>query len=215
LASRRGPDNSCRIAISGNFGAGSPNWANVFHAQLTTGSAITQADLDTWTTSFQAAFKTRFAPVQGNIVAYVLAKNVLYTPGGGELISNIAMTGTGTEAGTNQDSLTPCKVISWLSTVYWRGGKPRTYLPGVMTVDSADSRSLTATAITNAKTAAQNFRTDINALLPGTITGTTLGFVSFSQGNAPRTPPVFFPFTGATVHPRMGTQRRRYGKWTT
>jgi len=204
-----------RTSIGGNFGAGSSNWANIFHCQLTTSSSIAQADLDTWTTSFQAAFKTNFAPVQGNVVAYVLAKTILYTPGGGELISSIAMTGTGSQAGTNQDVLSPCKIISWLSTVYWRGGKPRTYLPGVMTVDSTDSRNLTSTAMTNAKNAAVAFRTAVNALTSGTITGTTLGFVSFFTGNVLRSPPVFFPITGATVHPRMGTQRRRLGRWTT
>jgi len=212
VASRRGPDNSVRIAISGNFGAGTPNWANVFHAQLTTSSAITQTDLDSWTTSVQAAYKTRFAPREANFVAYVLAKTVLYTPGGGELISSIAMTGTGTGGASGIANLECCKVVSWLSTVYWRGGKPRTYIPIPQTTEIASSKALSGAEITALQTAGAGFRTDVNALAPGTITGTQLGFVSFSTGNAPRTPPVFFPITGATVHGRLGTQRRRLGK---
>ncbi len=41
----------------------------------------------------------------------------------------------------------------------------------------------------------------------------TFGFVSFNSGNAPRGTPLFFAYTGAKVHPRPGTQRRRLGKW--
>lgn len=211
MASRRGPDNSVRVAISGTVGGN--NFANVFHAQLTTSSAISQADLDTWTTSFQAAYKTRFAPQQGGVVLYVLAKAILYTPGGGELISSIAMTGAGT-GGTAVTDGSCSAVTSWLTSVYWRGGKPRTYFPGALTaLVNADDHTFTAAALTTATTAGNNFRTDVNALAPGTITGTQFGFVSFSTGNAPRVTPLFFSISGARCHPRLGTQRRRLGKW--
>jgi len=211
MATRRGPDNSVRVAIKGLYG--SQNWANVFHCQLTTSSSIIQADLDTWTTSFQAQFKTSFAPRQSTGVSYVSATTTLYSPGGGVITSVIAMTGAGTNAGAIVNDNSASAVISWLSTVYWRGGKPRTYLQSVISGDLSNSFEFGATAITNYTTAATGFRTAINALTAGTITGTQLGFVSFSTGNVPRTPAVFFPITGARVHPRIGTQRRRLGKW--
>lgn len=211
MASRRGPDNSVRIAISGT--ASSINWANVFHAQLTTSGSIAQADLDTWTTAFANQFKTSFAPRQTSLVNYTLAKATLYTPGGGQLSSSSAMTGAGTNAGATVQDQSAAEVISWLTTVYWRGGKPRTYLNGVTSVDMSGSANLSATAISNLTTAATGFRTAINALTAASITGTTLGFVSFSSGNAPRVPAVFFAFTGARVHTRLGSQRRRLGKW--
>jgi hypothetical protein len=215
MASRRGPDNSVRIAISGNFGTGTPNWANVFHAQLTTSGTISQADLDAWTTAFQAAYKTRFAPRCSPAVTYVLAKNILYSPGGGELISSITMTGLGTNGGTIVPDLSACEVVSWLSTVYWRGGKPRTYIPGPVTANILSSRTLQAAEITALQAAGAGFRNDVNALTSGGITGTSFGFVSFASGNAPRPNGIFYPITGATVHPRIGSQRRRLGKWTT
>jgi hypothetical protein len=146
-------------------------------------------------------------------VTYNLATAVLYTPGGGELISQHAMTGTGSSGGTNTGTGNLAKVISWLSGVYWRGGKPRSYLIGVSTADLASDTALTGAETAAITTAAAGFRTAANALTQGTITGTTLGFVSFSTGNAPRTPPLFFSFTGATAHPRVGSQRRRLGKW--
>ena len=188
------------------------NWANIFHTQLTTSSSIAQSDLDAWTVAFAAAYKTRFAPTVNNSVNFVLAKSVLYTPGGGQLSSAQTMTGTGS-AGTGSEINSGCVVLSWLTTVYWRGGKPRTYLPGLFTGVTSNQVDITGGYVTSIGGAAANFRNDINALTSGTITGTTLGFVSFNSGNAPRPAPLFFPFTGVRIHARIGSQRRRLGKW--
>jgi hypothetical protein len=212
MATSRGPDNSARIAISGT--TNTQNWANVFHCQLTTSGSIAQADLDTWTAAFGAQYKTSFAGQESGAVNYVLAKTTLYTPGGGQLTSSAALTGAGTSGGTNVSDLSAALCISWLSTVYWRGGKPRTYLPGLSTAQVANNYQIAGASITSAKTAATGFRTAVNALTATSITGTTLGFVSFRSGNAPRGTPIFFAFTGATVHGRVASQRRRLGRWT-
>ena len=211
MASRRGPDNSVRVSISGTVNG--VNWANVFYCQLTTSGSISQTDLDAWLNSFQAAYKTRLAPIQNAAVQYSLAKAVLFTPGGGELLAQMAMTGTGTQSGTFTADQSACKVLSWLTSVYWRGGKPRTYSPGMNQADTSDNHQLTAAAITAATTAASNLRTDVNALTASSVTGTSFGFVSFQSGNAERATPVFFAFSGVRVHPRFGTQRRRLGRW--
>lgn len=211
MASRRGPDNSVRIAIAGTYGA--QNWANIFHAQLATSSAITQADLDTWTTAFQAAYKTRIGALLSTGVAYSTAKAICYTPGNTELISSIVMTGTGAAAGAVVQDNSVSVVLSWNSSVYWRGGKPRTYVNGVLAGSLASNTAITGGAQTTYQTAGTNLRNDINALTAGTITGTQFGFLSFSSGNVARSPALFFAITGCRVHPRLGTQRRRMGKW--
>jgi len=128
MASRRGPDNSARVAISGT--SNSRNWANVFHVQFTTSSSISQADLDTWLTAFCNQYKTSFAGQLSPSAGFVNGKATLYTPGGGVLQSVSAMTGAGSGGTIVQDN-SASAVISWLSTVYWRGGKPRTYLPAI------------------------------------------------------------------------------------
>jgi len=210
MASRRGPDNSARVAISGNLNL--RNWANVFHVQFTTSSSISQSDLDAWTTSFANQWKTSFLPVVNNSVNPTLAKSTLYTPGGGVLQSTSAMTGSGSGGtGVSANAMSP--LISWLSTVYWRGGKPRTYLPGAINADIQNGSENINAYITTLRTAATGFRTAINALTQGTITSTVLGMVSFQTGGVARTPAVFYAFTGAQVHQRLGTQRRRMGKW--
>jgi len=211
MASRRGPDNSVRFSMQGLIRG--QNWANVLHMQLTTSSAISQADLDTWTAQIALLYENRFKVFMPSDASTVVAKAVLYTPGGGELIATSARSQAGT-AGAACLQGASSKVVSWLSGVYWRGGKPRTYIPGIISGDTTASTDvLTAAIIAALKTAAQNFRTDVNAYTVGTITGTVLGFVSFRSANAERVTPLFFSFTGAVVHPRVGTQRRRLGKW--
>jgi hypothetical protein len=209
----RGPDNSARVAVGGTFNG--INWANVFRAQLSVSAPPTQADFDAWVAAVGAAYKAQFAARQITDVLYRSAVGVFYAPGGGELASVAALTGNGANAvGTGYDQ-EACKVISWLSTVFWRGGKPRSYLPGVQPSDIATGHLLSSGEIAALLAAAGGFRTAINGITSGAITATQFGFVSFRTGNADRVPPVFFPITGARVHGRLGTQRRRLGKWVT
>jgi hypothetical protein len=211
MATRRGPDLTVRVSIQGSA-YGNP-FANVFWCQLTTGSTIIQADLDTWLTNFQAAYKTNFAPVTNNGASYVEASCTLFQPGGLVLHSATAMTGAGTEAGAAIDDASASKCLSWTSSVYWRGGKPRTYLPAVTQADSVNGVIITAAAQTALKAAGVAFITAVNALTNGTIATTKLGFVSFRSGNVDRPAPLFFEINSALSHPRLGTQRRRLGKW--
>jgi hypothetical protein len=211
MAQLIGPAGTVRAAIQ--MQANSVNIVNTFWCKLTSSGTITQADLDTWTTAFAAAYKARFqSTIQGN-VAFAQARSTLFADGTplNVLESTSAMTGVGSAASSSEQAI--AMVISWLSNAYWRGGKPRTYLPvgsGLVTTPKQFSAGSIATALT----AAGNFRTDVNALTAGTtITGTQLGFVSFySQGDL-RVPPLFFAIGGAKVHPRVCHQRRRDGKW--
>lgn len=212
MATRRGPDNTARVAISGAFNGVS--WANVFHVQLTTATAITQADFTLWVTAFSNAYINNFASRMANGVSIARIVGTLYTPGGGQLTSDQGLASNGVEGAGAVEDNAASKVVSWLSTVYWRGGKPRTYLPGVLTADVLTNRFVTVAEQALIVTKANAFVAAVNALVQGTIATTKLGFVSFMSGNADRVPPVFFPISAGTSHPRLGTQRRRLGKWT-
>jgi len=212
MATRRGPDNSVRVAISGTINTAT--WANVFWCQLTASGTPPLADLTTWLTAFQAAYKTRFAGLSQGNVSYVQAQAQLFLPGGLALPSLVAMTGAGTGANTSGSTQSACSVVSWDTGVYWRGGKPRTYIPFAVAANLADARTFSTSGKNTINSAATGFRGDINALTAGTITGTALGFVSFISGGSPRSTPLFYPFTGNKAHPRVGIQRRRLGKWT-
>jgi hypothetical protein len=211
VASRRGPDNSVRVALVGSVRGNAS--ANIHHFQLTTSGTISQADLDTWTTALAAAYKTRFQALLPTDYSFSYAKAVLYTPGGGELVSTSTPTAWAGTVGSASAVGAMCVVLSWQSGVYWRGGKPRSYMPCKSAALTSGTDQIPAGDRTSWTTAATGYKTDTNALTSGTITGTAFGFVSFRSGNAERGTPLFFAITGAIVHPRVGTQRRRDGKW--
>lgn len=211
MATRRGPDNSVRVAISGTVN--SENYANIFWCQLATSSSIIQADLDAWLNTFRDFYATDLLPQVSNAVAQNLASAVLFTPGGGALHSVHSESAGGSHSGTGIDDNSAAIVLSWAINAYWRGGKPRTYLPNPTTGQVDDGNAVNGSAITAAAAAAEDFRGDVNGITQGTITGTQLGVVSFRSGNVDRTPPLFYAYTGVLVHTRLGTQRRRLGRW--
>ncbi len=206
MASRRGPDNSLRIAVVGTVRGQAA--AVVHHVQCVTSSSISQADFDAWLILFAAAWKTRFQTQLPTDFAINYFKAVCYTPGGGELVSTTTPTAWSGTASSVSLSGSSCAVVSWQSGVYWRGGKPRTYLPLFSNGNNSGTDTLTTAFRNSLTTAAVGLKNDVN-----TITGATFGFVSFQSGNAPRGTPLFFAIVGAVVHPRIGSQRRRLGKW--
>ena len=201
-----------RIAISGSFEGA--KWANVFWTQHTVSGTPTQANVDTLAAAFAAAMNNRFKNHQMANTAYTQVKATFFTPGGGAINSVQPLTTVGTDVSGGNLPANCAIVVSWKANVYWRGGKPRTYLVGVSTNDmnlAANSVALTSTAISAVDGNAALFLTDVNALTAGAITGTALGFVSFRTKNTDRPTPLFFPIIGHAVHARLGTQRRRLG----
>lgn len=118
----------------------------------------------------------------------------------------------GSVVGTNFTPANVAVVLSWQSNVYWRGGKPRTYLCGIPQTDVADSQRLTQAAQTSFSNRATNFRSEINAFTNGDWSRVTHGFVSFRTKKEERPNPLFFASTGSTVGARLDSQRRRLGR---
>jgi hypothetical protein len=181
--------------------------------QLTTSSAIAQTDLDTWLSTLAGFWKSVLQTHLPGDYTFNYAKAVCFTPGGGELVSTYTPTAWSGTNGTTTPVGSLSAVLSWTTSVYWRGGKPRSYVPlgsshinsGLDTIVSTQRTALAADGVT--------LKNDWNGMTQGTITGTVFGFVSFRTGNAERGTPLFFAKTGCIVHPRCGTQRRRDGKW--
>lgn len=104
--------------------------------------------------------------------------------------------------------------LSWQVPLTYRGGKPRTYLPGVPTnaTAPAGSSELSGTYVSNLENAAHQFLNGIESMIVDAIEGFTLGLLSYYTGHAVRPSPVYNPFEGVRVHQRMDSQRRRSGK---
>jgi hypothetical protein len=202
------PVGTARVAIHLNRGAG-PDELNVFWLNLTSASPA-QADLDAIVDAVVAAYNTRFTGFITSAATLVAAQASWIDSVGTVLESNRSYSDVMT-GGTGIDNLASCYVINWSIRDYYRGGKPRTYLPGVLQSVVVDGRTISATPRSNLAAAAVNFMTDVNALTHGGITACKLGTVAFARHNAWLAPPVFKQYQGASVRSVMGTQRRRLG----
>jgi hypothetical protein len=211
MPTRVGPPGSARVAISGT-NSGHP-YANVFWANLVGGATATQAALDAWLTGFGQAYINAFQPRMTSTVEVTLAQATLFQSATTALHSAHPETAVGVNAGQAMPNCATSVVLSWVTNAYWRGGKPRSYIPGLPVGDTVTDDRLTAAADTSWSNSAQQFLTAVNQLAATGITQTQLVLMSFQSGGAPRNPPIMFPVVGSTVHPRLGTQRRRLGPW--
>jgi hypothetical protein len=123
--------------------------------------------------------------------------------------TDTALNGTASGQGlTNQVAV----CLSWQTGLYYRGGKPRTYLPGIPASALASGYNDITTTFRN------TLQTDAAAAL-ATYNGYSLlgepivfSWLSFAKAGAWLEPPVLRAITGVEVGLRLDTQRRRLGK---
>lgn len=207
------PDQVIRVSVAGTDL--DTSWANVMHVYATYSSTPSQADLDGWLNDFSDAYLAAFlGHFYGNITVSE-SQATLFIDTGSVLHSELTLGDTGTSGHSPVVDSAGCKIISWNSGAYWRGGKPRTYLPGlaIEDIESGTMNRLHSTEITALVADATAFIVAVNGIADGAITGGQFCFVSFSSGGVELDPGVVHGITGAKVHPRIGTQRRRLGKW--
>lgn len=201
------PDDTVRVIIKGTVLG--HLWAAIQWLQLSA-SSRSQADLNNVLASFGAAFATRYGPSMGTATTVTNYEGIWLTPGGGEILGTYGTGFTGTNSsGVQLGDAAACYVISEHISAYYRGGHPRLYLPGLVGPEVTNGSDLSGTRITTLAAAALAFINDVNALSHGGITAVTLGTVSFAHANAWRSPPIFRPFVGTSVNPKIGNQRRR------
>lgn len=183
-------------------------WVAILWLQLTATSR-TQAALQTIVSGVSSAWGANFITGFPNTYSLTSVEGIWITPGAGEIIAtdNTVRTGTSTTAAVMDASAT--YVVSWRLNAYYRGGHPRTYLPGVRLDFVTNGSDITAGQLSTLQTSALAFLNAVNALTATGITATLLGTVSFQSGNAWRTPPIFRPYTGVGISSKLGTQRRR------
>jgi hypothetical protein len=184
---------------------------NVFWLNITATTHVA-ADLKSIVDSMVAAYATDMLAISsGNLVqnaakaSWLYASNQVLEYTGG--YSNTgALTGT-----IGSDAM--CAVVNWSITDYYRGGHPRTYVPGIRENDIVNGRTLASGSRTTLATGATNFLSAVNALTHGGISAVALGTVRFASGNAWLSPPQFKAYQAASVRSVFGTQRRRYAAY--
>lgn len=194
------------LAVNGT--QSSFTWAVILWLKLVA-SSRSGADLSTLLGAIRSAWSTNMAPLYPSSCSVTEMKAVWIIPGGGEIVISNTSAVPGTKVGTPMSTLASCAVLNWRIDQYYRGGKPRTYMPGLVNTDTTDNVHLTTAALGTAQTQAAAFLNAVNALTAGAITSCSLGTVSFQQKKQWRDAPVFYPYKGVTCRSVMGIQRRR------
>jgi hypothetical protein len=203
------PVGKARVAISGSGAAGNP-WVNVFWLALASDTP-TIGDFTDTLSSMVDDYVTRFGGYISTAYVIEQVKGAWMVDVGSVIESVVAVSHTGSGSSSYSTDAT-CTLINWSISDYYRGGHPRTYLPGTPEPAISDGRNLGSSFRSNLATAADDFIADINALALGTITETVLGTVRFASGNSWLHPPVFRPYNAASVSPVVATQRRRLSR---
>lgn len=183
-------------------------WTQVFYLQLT-GSTITVNDLQSIANEINSLWATNIAPrVTPDVINTHVS--IVYIPSvGNEVTYEGTYTTVGTAAGTTVSDASAAYVINWAISAYYRGGHPRSYLPGVETSAVTNGSAISPTAASGLAGAWNTFRNGLNAFTTTNVTAIVMGTLSFQTGNAWRTTPLFRPFTSVSVRSVLGSQRRR------
>lgn len=187
--------------------------ANVLHLKWTSGNNHTLTDLTSLVSFLSTNWDASIGPsISG---AWFHIGDVLSSLGG----DGVQATHVGNVAGQNPAVTFPPSVavcISWKTNIVQRGGRSRTYIPGVPqnAVTTPNNAALASTYSGPLKSAAEGL---INTIAAHTVGGdnVTLGTPSYYSKCQLRAVPIFFGAYDAVVHDRLDTQRRRSGKEST
>jgi hypothetical protein len=196
-----------RFAVSGtNQGQ---KWVNIFHSRYTNVPADTptmNAICQAVHTAYLNAFTTLWSP---NCVLITVDGQDLSSRQGA--VGTFSLTHPGTGAAVQEMAVQVALCLSWSITDRYRGGHPRTYLPGINGADVTGGRLLTTAGHTAYLNAAAAFLTNMNAIAAGASSWQMCCVRYFSQHMLLANPLVRV-IGGQSVHGRIDTQRRRLGK---
>lgn len=184
--------------------------ANVLHVMAATPGQVTTGNMATLVPQLRTKYRARFGTLISSNWADTTHQLVALDGSGQEFPVSDAGGTTGSSSCLPPNAAV---VLSWITNAYWRGGKFRTYLPGVIAANvsgGASGARLTSTAATNYANAGAGLANDVQLLTLGT-SSLLLGGVSYYHHYAFRPTPLFFAFNGCATHPRVDSQRRRMG----
>lgn len=197
----------CRVVIKGSLV--SSKWANVFHVMKNDNLPWADNQLGSLAAAFRPAYTDNFkvlmvaASIIGDITCTDLSSDT-----GGEASLPGATPGTG--AGTSS-AANVATGITWRINRRYRGGHPRTYLPGVPSGVISDPTTFTSGHVAAALAGAQAFRNTVNAIVFGAVT-MNLVCVHYRRNNQQLAVPLISQIQGASVDSRPDSQRRRLGR---
>jgi hypothetical protein len=192
-------------------------WHVIQHVKTTESGSPDAADVLALCTFVSGAWETSFLERQNDHIDLVGVEAVWNDGAGGFIDANYVHVVAGGDSGAPLDASVSV-VVSWRVGTIWRGGHPRSYIPGVSQDRLSSVGSFSSATVTDYQAAAAEYLSLLNASGPGDFDTVTMGCLRrFADGGSetiPPTyldPPVFVPFTGVTTRAHVGSQRRRLG----
>lgn len=201
-----------RVVVNGVFSSSGGPWVNIFHVRREpVAGSLTQGEVDAIAAGVRGAWLNNFIPLCSSAMTL---GNVVAT----DITDQFGLVGTssGNNAGAiATGTMMPPSVaigISWTQAQHYRGGHPRSYIPGLNSgqLNASGSNLLSAAQQANFLAGALAFRTAVNAIAIGTAARLVL--VRRIANKVVLVNPIVSNITGATVDRRVDTQRRRLGK---
>lgn len=160
---------------------------------------LAQGIHEAWVATLLGSMGTDFHVTETKVTYYRLSD---------ELVGSYVHSDAGGQTGTTIPA-SAAMVLSWTIASHYRGGKPRTYLPGLkasaMTTDSLWDSAATS----DVHDSAVDFLTAVNALDAGGITSVIMGVYRFFSAGLALAPPTFNAYSGVVARQRIGSQRDR------
>lgn len=205
----RPPENAIRVSLEGIYST--TKWANILWLNSAVSGNPTSTELQAVMTVIGDSWGTHIAPLLVSAVTLQEVKGVWFGASDTEVVGNVEFDSSGSAEGDGCTAqVAVC--LSWEISAYYRGGKPRTYLPGIPQGALANEAYIATDNAAAFQTAGADFISDINAVDSSPFESIALGTFSFASGNEWRVTPLFRAYEGCSCHTRLDTQRRRLGK---
>jgi len=196
-----------RCAITGLL-AGTP-WANILHVGYS-GTLPIALSANAFATKIGLEWLSVWKPMQSHFLVYSECKVTdLTAPLAG--VGVVALGGHGAVIGgsvPNQVAM----LVHWSSALRYRGGHPRSYIPGLWESQLHDSKTWVAALVALAQARLIAFEAVMGLFSHGGTTLTGLRVVHYRRHAAPLVPPQVEDILGGTIELEVATQRRRLGR---
>lgn len=197
------PVGSCKVAVHGFYGPTS--WVNVYYVVVDAGSHTPGDVIAAVASWFHTLYHDSLAGGAVTGQWRLSSITVTYRDATDSLVRVRVADATVASGSPNGQDGQVCYLINWSTGDPRRGGKPRTYVTGVIDENMADSAFVTSAHIAA-----------INPLLltwlesgPGLSIPMQLVEMSFRDANTWRDTPHTYPIIGVSMNPVVATQRRR------
>lgn len=200
------PAGSCRVTTQGTYLG--HKWACIWWLNLT--SANPQAaDLILLAAKVGSAWGTNVSPQlsPGAVMNTVL---LVWTPVlGQEIVATDTTAHAGGQTGGEMTNSASCYVVNHRTGAYYRGGHPRSYVPGVPPAHVTAGSTIDTSQCTLMASGWSAMVNAINTGPAGAINGAVAGTVRFASKGAWLNPPTFVPWQSHSVRPTLGTIKAR------